>query len=121
MGKLLKRKSKIISELMEESEYLSSQVKTLTEQVETYSHENEVLEELVVSLDDANKSLNEDIESLRTNFKSTKISEGKSTLGRSERMKMPMLESLVDNPVSATLEVTNNDENKRLSRMLAKQ
>lgn len=130
MERLVQKKSKIISDLMEESEYLSSQVKILTEQIDTLSQDKEVLEGLVVALDDANKSLNEDIESLRASKQtesSQSISESVNEEQiipevKSERMRVPVLESVVDSPVTATVEgVKKPTESTRLSRILSNQ
>lgn len=129
MEQLVQKKSRIISDLREESEYLSSQVKVLTEQIEALSQEKEVLEGLVVALDDDNKALNEDIESLRT----SKSVEDNKPLSESnngeqvtpemkpERMRVPILESVVDAPVTATVEgKKKSPESTRLSRILSK-
>lgn len=134
LNTLIGKKSEIISDLREESEYLSSQVKILSEQNASLSHDNEVLESLVVSLDTDNKSLNEDIESLREVNKSLEeslnsdsgvsekqtVSEVKEEV-RTERMKAPVLESVVDAPKSVSITDVPKVSNQRLERMFKNQ
>jgi 3-polyprenyl-4-hydroxybenzoate decarboxylase len=113
---------------------LSSQVKILSEKNESLSHDNKVLESLVVTLDASNKSLSEDIESLRAGSKRLEesqnsdagVSENQTVSeikeeARGERMKAPILESVVDAPRSVSIASVPKATNSRLERMFKNQ